>query len=113
MLNGLTLAGFNVVNIKQLNEATGIPVLVFIRKKPDMDSIYEAIKCLPNSEDRWSIILNAGKIFEVWHKGVKIYLELAGLSLADAVEVLAVTSRRASLPEPLRVAHLIASGITS
>jgi len=113
MLNGLTLAGFNVVDIKHLNEFTGIPVLVFIRKKPDMTSIYEAIKCLPNSEDRWQSILNAGKIFEVRHKEVKIYLELAGLSLADAVEVLAVTSRRASLPEPLRVAHLIASGITS
>ncbi len=113
MLNGLTLAGFNVVDIKQLNEATGLPVLVFIRKKPDMGAIFQAVENLRNSDQRKQMILNAGEIFQITHKGVKLCLELAGLSIVDAVEVLKVTSKRASLPEPLRVAHLIASGITS
>ena len=37
---------------------------------------------------------------------------LAGLSLTDAQTIIELTSTRSSFPEPLRVAHLIASGIT-
>jgi len=39
-------------------------------------------------------------------------MELAGISLADAEKIVELTSTMSSFPEPLRVAHLIASGIT-
>jgi endonuclease V-like protein UPF0215 family len=37
---------------------------------------------------------------------------LAGISLTDAQKIVELTATRSSFPEPLRVAHLIASGIT-
>jgi endonuclease V-like protein UPF0215 family len=40
-------------------------------------------------------------------------METAGISLPDAKKIVELTSTRSSFPEPLRVAHLIASGITS
>ncbi len=112
MLNGITFAGFNVVDIKKLNLATGLPVIALTHDKPDMDAISSALKNLPKSEMRWRKVLEAGEIHEVTNRGTKIYLELAGISLGDAKKIIKLTSTRSSLPEPLRVAHLIASGIS-
>ncbi len=112
MLNGITFAGFNLVDIKSLNAETGLPVLALTSEKPDLNKIHEALKNLPRSEERWRVVIEAGKIHEITNKGSKIYLELAGISLADAQKIITLTSTRSSLPEPLRVAHLIASGIS-
>jgi hypothetical protein len=113
MLNGITVAGFNLVDIKKLNLETKLPVLALTHEKPDLESIRRALKKLPDFEKRWKIILEAGEIHEVTNKGTEIYLELAGISLSDAEEIIKLTSTRSCLPEPLRVAHLIASGVTS
>ena len=112
MLNGITFAGFNVVDIKRLNLETKLPVIALTRKKPDLDAICEALKNLPRSEERWKMVLEAGEIYAVSCKGKKIYMELAGISLVDARKIVELTSTRSSFPEPLRVAHLIASGIS-
>ena len=112
MLNGITFAGFNVVDIKKLNLATGLPVVVLTREKPDLAAICEALTNLPRSEERWEMVLEAGEIHEVTCKGKRIYMELAGLLLVDARKIVELTSTRSSFPEPLRVAHLIASGIS-
>lgn len=112
MLNGVTFAGFNMVDIEKLNASTKLPVLVLTHEKPDLDTIHEALKNLPDSEERWRIILAAGEIHEVANRGTKIYLELAGISLSEAQKIIKLTSIRSCLPEPLRVAHLIASGIS-
>lgn len=112
MLNGITFAGFNVVDIKKLNLATKLPVIALTRDKPDLEAIRKALNNLPKSEERWKMILAAGEIYEVYCRGKKIYMELAGISLVDAREIVELTSIRSSFPEPLRVAHLIASGIS-
>jgi endonuclease V-like protein UPF0215 family len=112
MLNGITFAGFNVVDIKKLNVATKLPVLALTHEKPDLNGIHEALKNLPNAEERWTMVLEAGEIHEVINKGTKIYVETAGISLADTQKIIALTSSRSSMPEPLRVAHLIASGVS-
>ena len=112
MLNGITFAGFNVVDIKKLNLATKLPVIAVTRDKPDLEAVRKALNNLPKSEERWKMILAAGDIHEVRCMGKKIYLELAGISLSDAQEVVELTSTSSRFPEPLRVAHLIASGIT-
>ena len=112
MLNGITFAGFNVVDLKKLNSETKLPVMALTHEKPDLDAIHRALKNLPNEEERWRTVLEAGEINVVINKGIKIYFEIAGISLADAQKIIKITSTRSSLPEPLRVAHLIASGIS-
>ena len=115
MLNGVTFAGFNIVNIKTLNAATKLPVMTVTREKPDFADIHEALENLPKSQERWNIILNAGEPFEVpTRRGKKkIYMQVAGISRDDAQKILWLTSTRSNIPEALRVAHLIASGIVS
>jgi endonuclease V-like protein UPF0215 family len=112
MLNGITFGGFNVVNLKKLHLKTGLPVIAITHDKPDLDAICLALKNLPKSEDRWRLFVEAGKINEVKNHGTKIYVELAGIPLNDAQEIIKLTSTRSCLPEPLRVAHLIASGVS-
>ena len=114
MLNGLTFAGFNVVDIKRLYGETGLPVIVVSREKPNLDEIKKALEKLPRKEKRWKMIENAGKLLEVnvRNTGSSIYVQLAGLNEKDARKIVRITSTRSNIPEPLRVAHLIASGIT-
>jgi uncharacterized protein len=114
MLNGITLGGFNVVDIKALNEQTGLPVIAVTSRKPNLAKVHSALKNLPKSDDRWNSVLNAGEIFPVVTRGGKqqLYVEIAGITKEVAVGVLRLTATRSKIPEPLRVAHLVASGIS-
>ena len=114
MLNGITFGGFNVVDMKALNVATGLPVVAVTREKPDLPAVREALGHLSGSEERWRAILNAGEVAEVStrHVGERIYLHAVGISVVDAVRVVRLTSTRSNVPEALRVAHLVASGIS-
>jgi endonuclease V-like protein UPF0215 family len=115
MLDGVTFAGFNVVDINALNAATGLPVIAVTREKPNLTEIHEALQHLPRGEERWHVVLSAGEIVEVAAgrgKG-RIYVHVAGVSVEDARRILRLTSTRSNVPEALRVAHLIASGVSS
>ena len=112
MLNGITFAGFNIVDIRKLVSATGLPVVALTDEKPDLASIHSALKNLSKTEDRWKTVVEAGEIHEVTCRGKKLYMVIAGVSLSDAQKIVELTSTRSCLPEPLRVAHLIASGVT-
>ena len=114
MLNGITFAGFNVVDVKALNAATKLPVITVTREKPDLAEIHKALQNLPRSKERWKAILSAGEPVEVSTRNAKakIYVQTAGVSKEDAQKILRLTSTRSNIPEALRVAHLIASGIS-
>jgi len=115
MLNGITFAGFNVVDIQALNAETRLPVIAVTREKPNLPEIHEALRHLPKSEERWRVVLDAGALVEVTTRRGKghVYVHVAGVSAEDARKVLRLTSTRSTVPEALRVAHLIASGISS
>lgn len=114
MLDGVTFAGFNFVEIRELFKKVRLPVIVIVREKPNFTDIKRAIKNLPNYVERWRAIKNAGKMIEVHtvkSKGV-VYLQIAGISEMDAEKIVRRTSTRSNIPEALRVAHIIASGLT-
>ncbi len=114
MLDGVTFGGFNVVDIKRLNALTELPVIVVTRDKPNFKEIHAALKNLPNSAGRWKAVRNAGQVFEVQTRSrrEKVYMEIFGIRESDARKILQLTSTRSNIPEALRAAHLIASGIS-
>jgi len=114
MLSGITFAGFNVVDIKELYSRTELPVIALTRDLPKMEEIKQALENLPEKEKRWKAILNAGEIIEVQTREGEepIYMQIAGLERRDAEKIVKITSTRSNIPEPLRVAHIIASGLT-
>jgi endonuclease V-like protein UPF0215 family len=113
-LNGVTFGGFNIVDVEVLHEATKLPVVTVTREKPDFGRIRKALQNLPNSEERWEAILSAGEPVEVSTRSAeaKVYMQTVGVSKEDAEKILRLTSTRSNIPEALRVAHLIASGIS-
>jgi len=115
VLNGITFAGFNVVDIKGLFKKVGLPVIAVTREKPDFEEIRKALENLPEREKRWKAIENAGKIVEVRTRGAEeaVYIQIAGIAEKDAEKILRSTSTRSNVPEALRVAHIIASGLCS
>jgi len=114
MLNGITFAGFNMVDIQALNALTRLPVIAVTRDKPDLFAIHEALEHLPKSTERWQAVLNAGDVSAISTRSQseKIFLHVAGISVSDAEKVVRLTSTRSSIPEALRIAHLVASGIS-
>ena len=77
-----------------------------------MERIRLALRNLDRAEERYNTLLNAGEIVPLTNNGKKIFIQIAGLCCDDAQKIIALTSTRSSIPEPLRVAHLIASGIS-
>lgn len=112
-MDGITFAGFNVVDVDELSHKVDLPVISITRKKPNMEEIRRALKNLPNFEKRWQAMQNAGKLFEVGtkHGENPIYIQTAGIMCEDAMKILKITSTRSNIPEALRVAHIIASGL--
>ena len=114
VLDGVTFAGFNVVDIKKLSRKVDLPVIAVVREKPDMKEIRRALENLPDFEIRWQAMENAGKIMEVKTRNGEnpIYIHIAGILREDAKKIMKKTSIRSNIPEALRVAHIIASGLT-
>jgi endonuclease V-like protein UPF0215 family len=114
LLDGVTFGGFNVVDISLLSAAVGLPVISVTREKPNLTDIKNALKHLPDPETRWQAMENAGTMFAVQTRAGEnpVYVQAAGISRVDAEKVLKTASTHSNIPEPLRVAHLIASGLT-
>jgi uncharacterized protein len=110
MLDGITFGGFNVVDIQQLFHKTKIPVIVIMRKKPDLLKIKKALQNFPNWEKRWKLVQKAGKIQKI-HNKEPVYVQTNGISWEDTEEIVKLATTRSAIPEPIRVAHIIASGV--
>ncbi len=112
MSEGITVAGFNVLDVREIFERTALPVLVVTRRKPDLKKVERALRHLPDWRERWKRMKGAGRIHRVKMGGGRIFLQLCGMRKEDAEEVLRRTVKHGLMPEPLRLAHLIAAGIS-
>ncbi len=107
LLDGITLGGFNVVDISALNQATGRPVIAVTRRKPDLEAVYRVANKLTNSARRRRTMDVAGPL----HVGESVCFQVCGLEPEVAAAVLTAVTDTGNLPESLRLAHLIARGI--
>jgi endonuclease V-like protein UPF0215 family len=109
MLQGIAFAGFNVVDLPLLHEALGLPVLVVMRRRPDMQTIKETLlNAVPGGKRKWRLIEQAGPVEPVQ----QVFVQRQGITLADADRTIRFLAVNSYIPEPLRTAHLIAGGIT-
>lgn len=105
-LNGIAVAGFNVIDVKKLNKKTNIPVMVVIRTNPDIGKIKETLIKI-RQKNKIKLIEKAGKVIQV----DDIFVQLSGIDLEKAKKILKIACTRSLIPEALRLAHIIAAGI--
>ena len=112
LLDGLTLAGFNVVDIEELWERTTVPVLTVVDKVPDHDAIEDALRGrFPDWKERFALITAPTMHIIDLPDGGRLTCHVAGMDVAEARELLRVTTLRGHIPEALRMADLVASGL--
>jgi uncharacterized protein len=143
MLQGIAVGGFNVVDIHGLAKALNVPVLVVVRRPPDMDAVRRALFSdipharprVPGAARKWKLIEAAGSleplgasrrsqkknakdakggVTGITTTAPRLWMQRAGgLSIEEARRLVAATTLHGNIPEPLRLAHLIAGGVTT
>jgi len=111
MLDGVSLGGFNIIDIQQLHKSTNLPIITITRDFPDFEKIKQALqKNFSDWKQRWRI-LQKGQLYTIKTKHNPIYVKCVGITIEEAEEIINLSTIRGVIPEPLRVAHIIASGI--
>ncbi|HTB78154.1 MAG TPA: DUF99 family protein [Polyangiaceae bacterium] len=136
ILQGIAVGGFNVVDVHELSTALRVPVLVVMRRQPDLDAMRRALfSDAPHQRPRvrgaarkWRLIESAGPVerlpstrpatHRVPPTGLRVdsgplWVQRVGLSAPDARALVDATTLHGHLPEAVRVAHLIAGGIST
>jgi endonuclease V-like protein UPF0215 family len=108
LLDGAAFGGFNVVDLDGLHAETGVPCLAFTKGVPDMEAMRRALRNVPNPEGKWALLERRRNVTLPTASGTPITVSFAGMSRDEAVELLALTTVRGLVPEPLRIAHLVA-----
>lgn len=105
-IDGINMAGFNVIDIHRLNALIGLPVIVIVRRKPDTENIKRVLKKL-GMESKIRLLDKAGPPV----KAGKVFIQFAGISFEKAAELVKLTATHSFIPEPVRVAHLIGAAL--
>lgn len=109
LLDGITLGGFNVVDLPRLASELELPCLTVTRRAPDRAAIARALERVTGSARRAALCERAGAI----HRAGVLCFQVAGLEPELAREALEASTLHGHVPECLRAAHLIAAGIVT
>jgi uncharacterized protein len=113
MIDGTSLGGFNVVDIDRLSSETRIPFCTVTRDRPDIGSMRAALQKHFPDWARRSEVVERHVLFEAPTRHGPIFASVAGAPIGEAVELLRGSTVLGAIPEPLRMAHLIAAAMAT
>lgn len=105
-LHGVTLAGLNMVDIMEVSEALGIPVVSVIRRKPHSAELEKAIRTSGSNPKKKLALLKKLNTKLKIERSSGFYVQRAGIGGKDFAKF------QPSAVHFLRLAHLIANGIS-
>ncbi|MFW9934051.1 MAG: DUF99 family protein [Candidatus Thorarchaeota archaeon] len=113
MTRDTIFGGVNVLDLPKLFAATQLPVIAVSDSRPDMTQVEKAFQKIDSIKwkDKLATLSEAGPIrkMESQPGRAPVYLQWEGLPFEQAAEVVQMTAVHSRIPEPIRVAHLIAS----
>jgi endonuclease V-like protein UPF0215 family len=114
MLSGISFGGFNVVDIAALSKTLGKPVIVITGDRPHNEAVRKALHGhFTDWKDRWQMIRSAGRIRTVRIRDEPpLYFEVRGASVQFSKKTIISTATVSRLPEPIRVARILARGLS-
>ncbi len=113
MTRDTIFGGVNILNIELVTKAIGLPVIAVSDSKPDMKRVTKALQRIaPHSwQEKLTVLEECGpiKAVRIPAKQTPIYVQWAGIPFDQVRQLIRMSATRSGLPEPIRVAHLIAS----
>jgi len=114
LLAGATYAGFNIINPGVLQRRFRTPTIVVIGSRPNNRAVKRAlVRHFPDWRRRWRILSSLGPLHHV--RTVRnegpIFYEPFGCEGNEARKILTDWAYVSRIPEPLRVAGLVARGL--
>jgi endonuclease V-like protein UPF0215 family len=116
MLSGISFAGFNVIDISRLAYELKKPVIAITGDRPDNRAVRKALKDhFVDWETRWRCVRSAGRLYtcKPLKDEPKLYFEVKGAAPDLARSIISKTAVISRLPEPVRVARMMAKGLSS
>jgi endonuclease V-like protein UPF0215 family len=115
MLAGVSFAGFNLIDPEVLFNRFGKPVIVISRTKPDNKVVRHALlRHFKDWQIRWKVIEKLGPVqkVKISVEEPPLYIETVGTSAQWAKRLIKSLAACGRVPEPIRVARLIARGLS-
>ncbi len=114
LLSGVTFGGFNLIDPWKVQRRYRTPTIVVVGSRPDNRAVKRAlVKHFPDWKERWEIIRSLGPLRRVRTLVGEplIFYEAVGCTASEAKKILTSSARISRVPEPLRVANLVARGL--
>lgn len=114
LLAGATFAGFNIINPKVLQRRFRTPTIVVIGSRPNNRAVKRAlVRHFPDWKRRWRILSSLGPLRQArtFRNEGPIFYEAFGCEDNEAGRILKEWAYVSRVPEPLRVAGLVARGL--
>ncbi len=111
MIDGIALAGFNLVDVERLSSSLEIPVFSVTRDEPDLEKMKLALeKHFLDWRERLELVTKH-RLHRISTDSGHLYVSGVGLELSDFSEIARMSIVKGVLPEPIRMAHLIATAV--
>ena len=107
VLGGITLAGLGLIDLEALAQELRLPTLAVTRRSPAHSRISSALTAAGLAH-RQSIAERSPRAIRA---APGLYVAFAGTTPDRATALIQATLRKSRMPEPLRMAHLIASAL--
>jgi endonuclease V-like protein UPF0215 family len=114
LLAGATFAGFNIINPAVLQRNFGTPSIVVIGSRPSNRAVKRAlVKHFPDWRRRWRTLSSLSQLHQArtFRNEGPIFYEAFGCSDVQARRILKESAYVSRIPEPLRVAGMVARGL--
>ena len=115
LLAGVSFAGFNVINPTAIHQKFKKPVIIVTRTKPDNKAVHRALqRHFKDWKMRWEVFEKLGSFQKVAVLADEplIYVETIGADVRWTCNLIQALSVCCRVPEPTRVARLIARGLS-
>jgi endonuclease V-like protein UPF0215 family len=114
LLHGSVIAGYNVVDLHRIHDVTRLPVISVSQEPQSSLRDILQVKFSKDWQSRWRIVEQNGPLQPLQlPTGNTVFLQCYGTQVGTAGDLVKRLTRFGGIPEPLRVARLLARELTA
>lgn len=108
LIDGISFAGFNIVDIRRLARETGKPVIAVTSNRPDREKFKQVMERTGNPDSKFDAL---DEPEEIGLKDGTVFVQFEGADIEQVKQIIENSTIHGLTPEPIRVAHLIGKAV--